>query len=107
MIIIISNKMSNTVQNIEEEKKVTGTTVLSFTKPSPVWATWLFRIVFILTGVATFIIAADPALEAATKVRIGIYLKGFDMVIWGITRAIGVDVSRDYNVPEPNFKNRA
>lgn len=71
-------------------------TVLSFVKPTPQWATWAFRIIFILTGVAIFIVAADPGINSVAKVRIGVYLKGFDMLVWGITRAIGVEVARDY-----------
>jgi hypothetical protein len=86
--------------NIEQERTVQGKTVISINKPSPMWATWIFRIVFLLTGVATFIIAADPEISNQLKVRIGIYLKGLDMVVWGLTRMIGVDISRDFNVPK-------
>lgn len=82
-------------KTIEVQKKVDGKTVLSFEKPTPMWATWVFRIVFVMTGVATFIIAADPAISESTKIRLGIYFKGFDMFIWGVTRAIGVEVTRD------------
>ncbi|MES2620177.1 MAG: hypothetical protein V4615_04925 [Bacteroidota bacterium] len=96
--------MSTETQQIEEKKEVTGKTVVSFTKPTPTWATWVFRIIFILTGIATFILAADPAIAAETKVRIAIYLKGVDMFIWAITRAIGVDMDRDYGAPEAVFK---
>ena len=88
-------------QIVEQKKEVVGKTTLSITKPTPMWATWVFRIVFILTGVAIFVIAADPAIHAETKVRIGIYLKGLDVTIWAITRMLGVDVSRDFNVPIP------
>jgi hypothetical protein len=72
-------------------------TVLSFKKPTPLWATWTFRIVFILTGVITVVIAGDPGIANDLKIRLGVYLKGLDMAIWGITRAIGIDVSRDFN----------
>ncbi len=77
-------------------------TILSVKAPTPSWATWAFRIVFILTGVAAFVIAADPAFSDALKVRTGIYLKGVDMVVWAITRAIGIEVQRDYNLPNQN-----
>ncbi len=89
----------NEIQQIEQQKTVTGKTVLSFTKPTPMWATWIFRIVFIVTGIALFIIGADPEINTATKLRLGIYLKAADMLIWGITRSIGIDVQRDYNIP--------
>jgi hypothetical protein len=89
--------MSETTQ-VETEKKVEGKTVMSLKLPTPMWATWVFRIFFILTGIATFIIAADPGIQDDTKVRLGIYLKGADMLIWGVTRAIGVEVTRDLEV---------
>lgn len=75
-------------------------TVLSVSKPTPEWATWAFRLVFIITGVATFVIAGDPALSNEFKIRLGVYLKGLDMAVWAITRAIGVDVNRDFNTPD-------
>ena len=55
-------------------------TVFSFKQPTPAWATWLFRIVFLLTTAATIVIAAE----------LGVYMKAFDFVIWGIARGIGV-----------------
>lgn len=76
---------------VQETKDVKGTTVISFTKPTPMWATWMFRIVFALTTVATFIIAGDDAIPDALKVRIGLYLKGFDVFIWTVARGLGVD----------------
>jgi len=87
-------------QIVEQDTAVSGKTVVSLNLPTPKWATWVFRGVFILTGVVTFIIAAEPAITPEVKVRIGIYLKGFDMFVWGITRMIGVDVSRDFNLPD-------
>lgn len=76
-------------------------TIISISKPTPMWATWTFRIIFIVTGVAVFVIAGDPAIKAELKVRLGVYLKGLDLLVWGFTRALGVDISRDYNVPLP------
>ncbi len=92
--------MQSELQIVEQEKVVTGKTVVSFNLPTPKWATWVFRVVFILTGVATFVMTADPAISPVMKVRIAIYLKALDMLVWGVTRAIGVDVSRDFNLPE-------
>jgi hypothetical protein len=75
-------------------------TVLSVAKPTPMWATWLFRIVFILTGVVTFIVLSDPGISDALKIRLSVYLKGLDMAVWSITRMIGVEVARDFKVPK-------
>jgi hypothetical protein len=84
-------------QQVEKKVDVTGKTVISLNKPTPMWATWAFRIVFVLTGVATFIVAADPGIDMGVKMRLGIYLKGLDMLVWGFTRLVGVDVTRDFN----------
>ena len=59
---------------------------------TPQWAKWTFRIVFAITGVATFIIAGDPSLPDDVKVRIGVYLKGVDMLIFGLSKMFGVEV---------------
>lgn len=72
-------------------------TVISINKPTPQWATWTFRIVFILTTVATFIIASDPAIPDQIKVRVGVYLKGLDMGVWALGRFIGIEKSQISN----------
>lgn len=84
---------------------MTKFSIKSVNRPTPYWATVVFRVVFILTGVATFVIAADPSINTDLSFRIGIYLKGLDMVVWGITRMIGVDVSRDFNYENGEIKN--
>jgi len=55
------------------------------------WATWTFRIVFLLTTAATFILAGDADLPAKFVVKIGVYLKALDLTIWSLSRMIGVD----------------
>lgn len=58
---------------------------------TPQWALWMFRITIILTTVATFIIASDPAISDDLKVRIGVYLKGLDMIVLGFSKLFGVE----------------
>ena len=65
--------------------------ISQLTKQTPLWASWMFRTVFILTTVATFIIAGEPTIDDATKVRIGVYLKGLDMAIYSFSKMFGVD----------------
>ena len=65
-------------------------TILSFQQPTPAWATWIFRIVFLLTTAATIIVAAEPDINDKAKVKISVYLKAFDFVVWGIGRGLGV-----------------
>lgn len=60
--------------------------------PTPLWATWVFRIVFLLVSIAIFVFASDPAISDATKVRIGVYLKAFEMLVYGASKLIGVSI---------------
>ena len=60
---------------------------------TPVWAKWVFRVVFLLTTIATFLIAADPAISDVVKVRIGVYLKGLDMLVFGLSKMVGVTLN--------------
>jgi hypothetical protein len=69
-------------------------TVLSFQHPTPAWATWIFRIVFLLTTATTVVIAAEPDITDKTKVKWNVYLRAFDVVVWGIARGIGVKKER-------------
>lgn len=62
---------------------------------TPNWAKWMFRIVFLLSTVATMIIAADPKIPDELKVRIGVYLKGFDVLIFGFSKMFGVEVKEN------------
>ena len=65
------------------------------TNSTPLWASWLFRIVFILTTAATFVIASDPTINDSLKVQIGVYMKGLDMLIYGFSKMFGVKVTED------------
>jgi hypothetical protein len=79
--------------------KETSFGVKAITRKTPEWAKWTFRVVFILTTVATFIIASDPAINDALKVRIGVYLKGLDMLIYGVSKLFGEDIKPDTDKP--------
>lgn len=57
---------------------------------TPLWAKWVFRIVFLLTTIATFVIAFEPAISDLAKIRIGVYLKGLDMFVFGLSKMFGV-----------------
>jgi hypothetical protein len=74
------------------KKSVRPFTAKAIVSETPEWAKWTFRIVFAITGVATFIIAADPSVPDDVKVRIGVYLKGIDMFVFTISKMFGVEV---------------
>jgi hypothetical protein len=65
-------------------------TVWSLKKPTPLWAAWLFRIVFFSTTALTIVVAGDAEIKDKIKVRIFLYMKGLDAIVWGIARGLGV-----------------
>lgn len=67
-----------------------GKTIISVNSAPPKGITWAFRIVFVLTTGATFIIAGDPTIPDVLKVKIGVYLKALDFCLWGLGRGLGV-----------------
>lgn len=75
-------------------------TIISILHPTPAWANWAFRIVFLLNKVVIGMVASDPGIDAETKVRIGLYLSGLDTFVWGISRIFGVKV-QDEEAPKP------
>lgn len=83
--------MAQEKTTVQVEKEIAGKTVLSFTKPTPMWATWIFRVIFLLTSATLVIIAADNTISDELKFKIALYLKAGDVVIWGIARGLGVD----------------
>lgn len=70
-----------------DRTKVTFGAINSVT---PSWAKWIFRGTLILTSVAMFIVAGDSAIKAETAVRIGVYLKGLDLLAFGFSKLFGV-----------------
>lgn len=62
---------------------------------TPTWAKNMFRITLLLTSVATFIIAADTKIDPELALRIGVYLKGLDLFIFGLSKMFGVEISND------------
>ena len=62
----------------------------AITSETPVWAKWMFRVFMTLTTVAAFIVASDPAIADEVKIRVGIYLKAADMLVFGFSKMFGV-----------------
>jgi hypothetical protein len=59
---------------------------------TPLWAKNIFRITLLLTFVATFVIASDPEIPAKLAVRIGVYLKALDLLVFGLSKMFGVKI---------------
>ena len=61
---------------------------------TPRWANIILLLTITLTTVAAFVVASDPGIADAIKVRIGVYLKGFDMLIAGVSRLFGIQIDK-------------
>jgi len=72
-------------------------TIEAIVSKTPMWAKITFGIVTVLTTVASFIIAGDPKIDNDTKVQIMNYLKGADLIVFGISKMFGVQHDDDVN----------
>ncbi len=77
-------------QDVVVPKSETKVSFGQLNAPTPMWAKIAFRITIIITSAATFIIASDPAISDDIKIRLGVYLKGFDLLILGLSNLFGI-----------------
>lgn len=69
-----------------------GKTVISFTKDTPMWATWIFRIEFFLNKGIMMYLAGTP--NTIVHLKNDILILGIvDFMVWGLAKSIGVKKS--------------
>lgn len=69
--------------------------ISQISQPTPKIVQWIFGVSLVLANVATFIIAGDDTIPDATKVRIGVYVQGFVMALYGISQVFGIPIKKD------------
>jgi len=69
---------------------------------TPLWAKVTFRIVAALSLVAAFIVAGDPGINSDLKVRIMLYLAGFDKLILMLSKLFGVEPEEEEEEEDEN-----
>lgn len=83
----------------EQQIVVTGTPVEAantktvfgaINSPTPMWATWMFRIVFGLTTILAFWVGGSTLFEQTTKFEIIQGLKALDAVIFLFSKTFGI-----------------
>lgn len=80
-----------TTQSVTTTEQTTGKLVVSFSKPTPAWATWVFRSIFVLTTALALIWLPTTKLIAEdSKFEIALGLKALDFIVWGIGRGLGI-----------------
>ena len=65
-----------------------------FTAP-PKWAVVVIVILLIVSTIAQFTVAGDPAIKAEIQVRILLYLKSFEMLLLSIGSLMGVKPKKE------------
>lgn len=79
-----------TPQPAEVVQQVKGTVGISFNSPTPMWATWIFRVEFFLNKALMMWIASTDIIPSnKLKVVIATFT-AVDFFVWGIGRSIGV-----------------
>jgi|GEM_PF-1977834 len=63
--------------------------------PTPVWASWLFRSVFILTSAVTIWIAGTELISKGAKVEWMLLLKMADALAFGFSKLFGIVPNED------------
>lgn len=58
---------------------------------SPKWVKLLFGIIILLTTATTFLIASEPRIPNELKVEIGVYIKTFEIIFFGISKMFGIN----------------
>lgn len=66
-------------------------TVISLTKPTPQWATVLFRVIFVITSAVAIWVAATTLIPNGSKVEILLALKTADVAFWGFAKILGIE----------------
>jgi hypothetical protein len=65
-----------------------------FENKTPLWAKNVFRVTLLLTSIATFIVAADIQIPRDIAVRVGVYLKAFDLFVFGLSKMVGIEIEK-------------
>lgn len=78
------------IQSVETEEVVKGHTVLSFTHPTPMWATWAFRTEFILNKAAMMWLGGTALIPPEKVKETVLILTIVDFVVWFVARGLGV-----------------
>lgn len=81
---------SETNQQVQATTPAKGNLVVSINAPTPMWATWIFRIVFLLTTAISIWLAGTHLVSDANKVEIIVDMKAIDVAVWGLGKMLGI-----------------
>lgn len=82
--------MAEDTQTVQVEEQALGKLSLSIKSPTPMWATWAFRIQFCFNKAFLFWVTSVDMFNAAELKTIIATCAAIDLFVWGIGRSIGV-----------------
>lgn len=85
--------MANEAQPAQDTVNIKGTTRFGLNqvvKPTPMWATWVFRIEFLLNKTFMIWVAATSSIPKEHLNEIILYASLIDGFVWGIGKFIGI-----------------
>lgn len=59
--------------------------------PTPLWAKYAFRIVFLLLSIAVFMVSDYPDINESLKLLLLKWFSGINMLVWGLSKMFGVE----------------
>lgn len=72
-----------------------GFGVGQISNPSPVWATWVFRIVLYAASITTFIVTTAKGIPDSVAINIASYCSMATMVAHALSKMVGIDITKD------------
>ena len=75
--------------------KIHAFSVKALNSTTPKWAKNMFRITLLLTSVTSFILVTDEAIPAETAERIMLYLRAFDLLVYGLSKMFGIEIEKN------------
>ena len=82
-----SNETTTEVQTTEQSK---GKLVISLTQPTPMWATWIFRVQFFANKAILFYLAGTTLIPPDMIKQDILILASVDLFVWGIAKSLGI-----------------
>jgi len=59
--------------------------------PTPLWAKYAFRVVFLLLSIAVFMVSDYPDINESLKLLLLKWFSGINMLVWGLSKMFGVE----------------
>lgn len=60
-------------------------------KPTPAWAKYTFRIIFLVLSVGVFMVSDYPGLNEQAKLLMLKWFSGINMLAWGLSKLFGIE----------------